>query len=89
MMAAATKTEISEWFDRGIETGMAYMLVVCDRFDHEDYPVYAENDEQAFKANREHNGPNMQKVMEVYDLRLDKQTQLNEFRAFHLPAIKY
>lgn len=28
-------------------------------------------------------GPNMQKVMEVYDLSMNKDTQLSEFRAFH------
>jgi hypothetical protein len=83
---AATRREISDWFDRGVEAGMAYMLVVCDRFDHEDYPVYTENDELALKAHAEHDGPNMQKVMEVYDLRLDKTTQLNEWRAFNLPV---
>ena len=82
---AATRRDIANWFDAGLTAGMMYMLVVCDRWDQYDYPVYAEDDELAFKANAENQGPHA-RVMEVYDLRLDKTSQLNEWRAFNLPV---
>jgi len=59
------------------------MIVVCDTFDHEDYPVYAATAEECvatYKAPGE-----MQRVMEVYDLAADKAAQLREARAMHLP----
>jgi hypothetical protein len=36
---------------------------------------------------RQYNGPNMQKVMEVYDLAMNKSEQLAERRAMHLPPV--
>jgi hypothetical protein len=81
---ATSKFEISSWFDRGVKQGATHMIVVCDTFDHEDYPCYAESPEDAQKVYDEHNGPNMQRVMEVYDLRMDKASQLAKYRAFHL-----
>jgi len=80
---STTKMMISGWFDEGVTLKKDFMLVVCDTFDHEDYPVYATR-EQVRQCYNEHN-ENMQRVMEVYDLSFDKEKQLNEQRAFHLP----
>jgi len=80
-----TKDELREWFDRGVREGKAYMVVVCDTFDWEDYPIYARDAEEARKVHREHNGVNMQRVMEVYDLKMDREAQMAEHRANHLP----
>jgi hypothetical protein len=84
-MATTTKAEIERWFDTGLKVGSTHMIVVCDMFDCEDYPVYADNDEQARKVFDAHNEQHMQRVMEVYDLRLARAMQMNETRAFHLP----
>src|SRR3954466_55134 len=81
-----TRHEISEWFDRGKLDGATHMIVVCDTFDHEDYPCYAKDDAEAWEVYNNHDGLNMQRIMEVYDLRQPKQEQLNEARSFHLPA---
>ncbi len=59
------------------------MIVVCDTFDHEDYPVYVKPGEDVRKKYAEYDGPNMQRVMEVYALHLDLESQLNEHRAKH------
>lgn len=81
---AATKDEISRWFDEGVESGATHMIVVCDTFDHEDYPVYVKDDEDVEKKHREYvNEKPMQRVMEVYSLKKNKQAQLDESRAFH------
>lgn len=77
-----TKAEISGWFDQGAMQGKQYMLVICDTFDHDDYPVYAD---AAECLARYKNPGEMQRVMEVYSLTSDKAAQLNETRAMHLP----
>lgn len=82
---AANREDLSRWFDKGILEGKGFMIVVCDTFNHEDYPVYckAENFDKIYQS---YNGVNMQTVMEVYDLSLSKDSQMGEHRAFHFPV---
>ena len=82
---AATKNDISMWFDEGIEKKATHMIVVCDTFDYEDYPCYANGDADVLEKYDGFNGKNMQQVMEVYDLRDDKTQQMNTHRAMRLP----
>lgn len=35
-----TKKIIAEWIESGLEKKATHMIVVCDTFDHTDYPVY-------------------------------------------------
>lgn len=81
-----TKQEISKWFDEGIKKGADYMIVACDTFDWEDYPIYCVGNNEARHEYKMHDNQNMQKIMEVYDLAQDKEIQLCESRAMHLPA---
>ena len=39
-MTLTTPEMIREWFNRGIELGATHLIVACDTFDYEDYPVY-------------------------------------------------
>ena len=82
---AATKQEIVSWFKRGVTKGATHMIVVCDTFDWNDYPVFAKTLTEAHVQVTAHNGPNMQRVMEVYDLHADMDEQLAEHRAWRLP----
>lgn len=82
-----TATEIATWFDGGVRRGATHMLVVCDTFDHDDYPVYCLDDADAIKQHAHYTTASMQRVMEVYDLRMDRATQLAEARANHLPSL--
>jgi len=70
-----TKEDISHWFEEGKHNKAIFMFVMCDTFDWEDYPSYAYTVAQAHDKNN--NVGNMQKIMEIYDLRKDKQKQLN------------
>lgn len=79
-----TKEDIKGWFKSGKEEGHTHMLVVCDSFDYEDYPVYVDSKEDAEKKHAayvkgEHS---MQRVMEVYNLSKDMNKQLNQHRVF-------
>jgi hypothetical protein len=79
-----TLDEFSFWFDNGIEQKADFMIMVCDTFDWGDYPVYIKK-ENFWEEYHKHNGINMQTIMEVYDLHLNKDIQLKEHRAFHYP----
>jgi len=78
-----SRLDISDWFDRGVFEGKSHMLVMCDTFDYEDYPVFTDTDEECL--NKYKNPGKMQGVMEVYDLKAEKNEQLNQRRVFNLP----
>ncbi len=87
-----TVHEIRGWLTRDLESylggdtkkeDITHMIVVCDTFDYSDYPVYVTRNEDVRKVYNEHNGKNMQRVMEVYSYGRDLEEQLNERRAFH------
>lgn len=81
-----TREVIKGWIDRGLEQKATHLIVVSDTFDHDDYPVFAATDAEAIEKYDEYNGKEMQRIMEVYDLRMDLAAQLEEKRAMHLPA---
>ncbi len=82
--------EISGWYDAGVKDNMAYMLVFCDTFDWSDFPVYAEDAAHALRILHDptYGKGNMQELMECFDLSMDKDSQMNERRAMHLPKGK-
>jgi hypothetical protein len=80
-MAAATKEQISKWFDFAKQSGFAYMIIVCDMFEYTDYPVYVyAGNNLRERANRVI-ATDMQVIMECYDLSMDKEAQFAERRA--------
>jgi len=80
---ATSQADIRGWFKRGLEQKATHMIVACDTYDHEDYPVFVAPGEDVRKKAAEYDGPNMQIVMEVYALHLDMEMQLAEHRSFH------
>lgn len=81
---AASKSQIREWVERGAKTGATHVIIVCDRWDYEDYPVYVDKGQSVNEEVSKRNGKNMQSVMEVYNLSMDIESQLNEHRAWHM-----
>lgn len=79
---AASRQDISEWFDRGVAEGATHMLVVCDTYDWEDYPVYVRKEENAREKGKLYS-VDMQSVMECYNLSLPKQEQMAQHRCFN------
>ncbi len=59
------------------------MIIVCDTFDYEDYPVYVTSEQDVRKVKEGFDGKNMQKVMEVYKLSMDIEEQLAQTRSFN------
>lgn len=77
-----TAEEIKGWFITGltrIETNkekIRYMVVECDTFSHDDYPVYLETEEEVRQRLKEY------RAHEVYDLEADMDEQLNASRTW-------
>lgn len=66
---AASKEDIVGWVKEGAKKkGVTHVLIVCDTFDYEDYPVYVKKGEDVHAVARANNGPNMTRLMEVYSL---------------------
>jgi hypothetical protein len=78
-----TKQQIELWLKDEQKKNITHMLVVCDTFDYEDYPVYVSKKEKVRKVYAKYNGPNMQIVMEVYSYKKNIHEQLSEQRSFH------
>lgn len=78
-----TRSDLRRWLLSGKEKGCTHMIVACDTFSWEDYPVYVEQGQDVREVEAEYKGENMQKVMEVYSFNHDIEAQLSETRAFH------
>jgi hypothetical protein len=71
---AATREDIKEWFERGVEIQATHMVVMVDTFDWDDYPVYImPGQDPRYEVS----------VMEVYNLVKPMQAQLDERRNFN------
>lgn len=76
-----TQAEIRSWLLDAKKEGATHMLVVCDTYDHEDYPVSVKPGQNVREVYNKYANESMQRVMEVYNLSLDIEAQLNEHRA--------
>lgn len=78
-----TRAQISYWLKSGNSGERTHMIVVCDTFDHEDYPVYVVEGYNIHKEVARYNC-NMNRVMEVYSYAMDLDKQLAQKRAYNL-----
>ena len=66
--------DLKRMYEFGKKSDKEFMIVVCDTFDYDDYPIYTGvNDFQDLY--KEYDGKNMQKIMEVYDLSIPFEKQ--------------
>lgn len=80
---AATLDDIRGWLENGKnQKDITHLIVVCDTFDYDDYPVYVSSKQNVREVFDEYDDKNMQRVMEVYSFRRDVDAQLNQHRAF-------
>lgn len=79
-----SKQDIKEWLEEGIKQKATHMLVVCDTYDYEDYPVYVKSSEQITEVMKRFTSENMQRIMEVYNLSLNLEQQLNTKRSWNI-----
>lgn len=74
---ATSNAQIGEWFDQLKAEGATHMVVVCDTYDREDYPVPVFPGSSARTVATSYGNKSMQRVMEVYDLSMDRNTQVS------------
>ena len=81
---AANLEDIKGWISRGKAEHQDFLIVMCDTYDYDDYPVFVKGSQE--ECQKEYNalsrGGNMQTVMEVYDIGADIAPQLTKKRAF-------
>jgi hypothetical protein len=80
---ATTKDDLRQWFNEGLRLGATHMIVVCDTFDYDDYPVYVMPGEDAAEKAVEYAQRSMQKVMEVYKIALGEKQVDGTDRVFN------
>ncbi len=73
-----TREQIRSWLHEGKAQGATHVIIVCDTFDYEDYPVYVRPGQDIRTRMAEFDDRNMQRVMEVYSLRRDIEEQLRK-----------
>lgn len=61
-----------------------HMLVVCDTYDWEDYPVNVLKTDSVENKIEHYTNASMQKVMEVYNMSMDLDKQLSEHRSWNI-----
>lgn len=79
---AATREDIRGWIERGQKQGATHLIVVCDTWDWDDFPVFVQPSQNVREVEKGHMG-NMERVMEVYNLSKDIEEQLNQDRSFN------
>lgn len=79
-----TKQDIRNWFNLGSRAGASHLLIVLDEFSHEDFPVYAVDKDYLENLLEEFAKKDMYKVLEVYDLSLDREEQLASERCWNV-----
>lgn len=80
----ATLRDIAGWFQEGLDQRAAFMIVACDTFDYEDYPVYTNAGDQFWIKYYSVKAQQMVRIMEVYDL-AKPWSQQSQGRAWNIP----
>ena len=73
--------KIKKWLNKS--GNFTHMLVICDIFDYENYPVYITSNENVEKM-IERYSVNMQKVVEVYNFKMNIGYQLSQFKLWNI-----
>lgn len=78
-----TKEDIRFWLETARKQGASHVIVVCDTFDHEDYPVYVTPPQDVHEVKERYDNNSMQRIMEVYLVAGDWEAQLGQPRSFN------
>lgn len=73
----STLEERRVWFDAGVAKGATHMIVVSDTFDWTDFPIYVMPGEDVRKVEKRKSEEGMNKIMEVFDLRIERDPQFD------------
>jgi hypothetical protein len=83
---AASYNDIKGWVTKYFANpDVTHVIIVCDTFDWEDYPIPVTSADEAREKIAEISSPTRaEKVMEVYSKELSIESQMAERRAYHI-----
>ena len=65
----ADKEDWKRWYKEAKQQKATHVVIVCDTFEWEDFPVYVLPGQNAEKVRADHHGTNMQKVMDLFTIK--------------------
>jgi hypothetical protein len=85
---STTKENIQRWLERAKEQNATHLVVVCDKFDMEDFPILVGGDsiyqDIISVIDRYKDDPDNYLIMEVYNMSINTEPQLTEYRVWHV-----
>ncbi len=63
-----TQEDVNGWIKEGRKKNAHYLIVVCDTFSYEDFPVYAYSEEDKQEKQSYHSSQPMSRIMETIKL---------------------
>lgn len=79
-----TFDDITRWLDEAMLRGATHLMVACDDFEHDNYPIFVLPGENAKELyDKVYGSNNMQHVDEVYNMSMDIDRQRREDRALN------
>lgn len=79
----ATRQDIIEYLREGFAKGATHIIIACDTYDYSNYPVFVMPGQNSSKVIESITKQAMTSIDEVYNLSLDINKQLSEFRVRH------
>jgi hypothetical protein len=73
---SAGLSQIQTWVLRGKKKGATHVIIACDTFSHDNYPVYVMKDKSVRDEVARLEGQKMTRVDEVYSLKMSLSAQL-------------
>ena len=81
-----SKNEIGVWFDHGVAQSCNWLVILTDTFNNETYAVYFSEESHAYR--KAMNPGNLTRYEGSYDLKGDRQKQLDMYRCHAIKNIK-
>ena len=79
-----TKQDIRNWFNLGHRAGASHLLIVLDEFSYDEFPMYAVDAGYLESLLKEYEKKDMYRVLEIYNLHLDREEQLASERCWNV-----
>lgn len=80
----ASRDDIERWLGNAKRRGATHLIVACDTFSYDHYPVLVMPGEDVLKKEAETLKGGMTTVEEIYNLSMDIQAQLGQRRCRNL-----
>ncbi len=80
---AVKSEDIKRWLIEAKRMKATHLIIACDSFDYDNYPVYLKEGQSVELEIKRLKGQDMTRIDEVYSMRRDLNEQLAEDRAWH------